>query len=103
MVADDGVRIIHVDDLKALAREAAKEGVRDFLEEIGVKREDAHLLRSAVEWQKTMDRAKGEIGREISKTLARALIWVFAAGLIALAAKSLGLAPTWLIAATHKD
>lgn len=98
------VRVIHVDDLKTLAREAAQEGVRDFLAEIGVKRDDAHLLRAAVEWQKTIDRAKGEVGREILKTIARALIWIVAAGAVVFLAKALGLGvPAWLAAAATPD
>lgn len=100
MSLPEHVRQIHRDDLKALLKEAAQEGVRDFLEEIGVKRDDAHLLRSAVEFQKTIDRAKGEIGREIGKTLARALLWVFVLGVVVGLAKAFGLTlPAWLLAA----
>ena len=94
------IRTLHRDDLKALLKEAAQEGVRDFLEELGIKREDAHMLRAAVEFQKTLDRTKGEIGREVAKAMAKALIWIFALGLIAAGAKALGLGvPAWLVAA----
>ncbi len=95
----NGVRTIHVDDLKTLMREAAQEGVRDFLEEIGIPRDKAHMLRTAVEFQIALDRTKGEVGREITKALAKALIWIFALGLLAAAAKALGIGvPAWLAA-----
>lgn len=95
----ENLRLIHRDDLKALMKEAAQEGVRDFLEEIGVRRDEAHLLRAAVEFQKTLDRAKGEIGRELMKTLARALLWVTAIGLVVAGAKALGIGlPAWIAA-----
>lgn len=87
----ENVRQIHRDDLKALLKEAAQEGVRDFLEEIGIQREDAHRLADAVNFQKAIEKTKGEIGREIAKTLAKACIWVFALGVVAAFAKALGL------------
>lgn len=95
----NNVRLIHVDDLKTLMREAAQEGVRDFLTEIGIPRDKAHLLRSAVEFQIAIDKTKGEVGREITKAIAKALIWVFVLGLVAAGAKALGLGvPAWLAA-----
>ncbi len=93
---------MHRDDLKTLLREAAQEGVRDFLAEIGVKRDDAHLLRSAIEFQKAIDKAKGEVGSTITQTLTKALIYVVAAGALMLIAKALGI-PAAAVAAFSRN